>query len=741
MKTVLLVVALLWSVALQAQQQRQARISSARTQKDTNTYSIPVVTVEDEASKRRDITPLRGVEGVGIYEAKKSEVILLKNMTVNTASNNARQVYAKVSGIHVWDGDGAGSQLSVGARGLSPNRTSTFNTRQNGYDIAADALGYPESYYTPPLDGVNRIEIVRGAGALQYGTQFGGMLNFVMQQPPKDVPIRGSAKQTVGSFGYAQTFLTVGGTAGDVSYTSFYQYKHSDGWRPNSVLNAHNAYAAMTYAPSSKLDLHAEYTLYRYVAQQPGGLTDAMFASDPHQSVRARNWFQASWNVAALSGTYRFSSMTEINTRFFLVRAGRDVVGILDPVTMADLGGPRQLLSDEYANMGNETRLMHRYTMLDCVSALLVGVRLYSGSTHRQQGDGTDGSDADFTFAHPNDLENSDYTFPGKNVAVFAENMFTITPDFSITPGLRYEYIDTRANGWYRLRSFDYAGNLVADEKFNENITRIRSFVFAGLGVSYRPSSTLEIYGNIAQNYRAITFNDLRVVNPNYVVDPGLRDESGYNADIGVRGSLLSALHFDASVFYLRYNDRIGTILKSDQAPLYLPYRYRTNVADSRTIGLELMISADVLHLDSSTSEASLVPFINASVLDARYINTSNTAIANKEVETVPPVLVRTGLTYSNGAFSVSAQYSYTGRQYSDATNAVYTSTAIVGIVPAYGVVDCSVRYTWKWLSIDAGINNVLDARYFSRRADTYPGPGIIPADARTIFLSVRATL
>ena len=44
--------------------------------------------------------------------------------------------------------------------------------------MSADPLGYPESYYAPPIEAVTKIEYVSGAGALQYGSQLGGMLNF-----------------------------------------------------------------------------------------------------------------------------------------------------------------------------------------------------------------------------------------------------------------------------------------------------------------------------------------------------------------------------------------------------------------------------------------------------------------------------------------------------------------------------------------------------------------------------------
>ena len=72
-------------------------------------------------------------------------------------------------------------RLALQRGGLSPNRSWDFNVRQNGYDISADPYGYPEAYYNPQLQAVQRIEIVRGHGALQYGPQFGGMVNYILR--------------------------------------------------------------------------------------------------------------------------------------------------------------------------------------------------------------------------------------------------------------------------------------------------------------------------------------------------------------------------------------------------------------------------------------------------------------------------------------------------------------------------------------------------------------------------------
>ena len=132
------------------------------------------VVVTQRKEKVFGLKQLKPVEGTAIYAGKKSEVVLLSNVQGNLASNNARQIYAQVAGLNIYENSIGGLQLNIGGRGLDPNRTANFNTRQNGYDISADVLGYPESYYTPPAEALQEIQVVRGAASLQYGTQFGG---------------------------------------------------------------------------------------------------------------------------------------------------------------------------------------------------------------------------------------------------------------------------------------------------------------------------------------------------------------------------------------------------------------------------------------------------------------------------------------------------------------------------------------------------------------------------------------
>jgi Fe(3+) dicitrate transport protein len=677
---------------------------------------------------------LRDIEGTSVYAGKKTELIQMSNINANLATNNTRQIYARIPGLNIWEYDRGGLQLGIGGRGLSPNRSSNFNIRQNGYDISADALGYPESYYTPSAEALDRIEIVRGAAGLQYGPQFGGLVNFIMKEGPEDKRFAFTSRQTGGSFGLFNSFNSIGGTvAGNrLNYYTFYQYKRGDNWRPNSHYDQHNAYAHLAYDVNAKLKVTGEYTLMSYLAQQPGGLTDEQFEQDPSISTRARNWFKVDWNLIAIKLDYLFSDNTRLNWRTYTLQGNRKALGILSYINRPDNGGNRDLQADRYNNFGTELRFIHRYKLAgNSKSTFLAGTRVYRGLTYRKQGDGNDKSDADFTF---NGIEpdKSSFRFPGRNLALFAENIFQINKSWTITPGVRFEHINTKAEGYYyKLNIF------IPSEKIQEEKSNPRSFTLLGLGTAWKFDNGTELYGNISQNYRSINFNDLRVLNANARVDPDLHDETGFNADAGFRGNYKGWLYLDASVFYLRYNDRIGSIFTRDTS--FMTYRLRTNVSDSRNYGLEILLEGDVLNaIKGPATKYKLNLYTSLSLIDAKYMGSKNSAFDGNKVENVPPVLFRTGFSFGGKKFNVTYQYAYQSKQYSDATNAETTPTAVDGAIPALSVMDLSISYNWKLFTIYSGVNNLTNEKYFTRRADGYPGPGILPSDKRNWYVTLQ---
>lgn len=701
---------------------------------------LDAVEVQAEREATFGVARLRAVEGTSIYEGKKSEVVVLEAIAANLSANNPRQIFARVTGLNIWESDGAGLQLGIGGRGLSPNRTSNFNTRQNGYDISADALGYPESYYTPPAEALARIEVVRGAASLQYGTQFGGLLNFVFKRPPKEKPFEAVSRQTVGAFGYFGSFNSVAGTLGDgqFSYYAFYNRRQGDGWRPNAGFQLDNGFAALQFRPGERLSIGLEATVMGYLAQQPGGLTDAFFEQNPRQSIRDRNWFQIKWNLLAMTLDYRFTDRTRLNVRSFGLMARRQSLGALTPINNIDFGGNRTLIDGAFNNLGTEARVLHRYKWMGQEHTFVVGVRGYRGHSDAQQGDGSDGDGPDFEFLNPGDVEGSAYDFPSTNLAAFAEHIFTLSPTLTLTPGLRIEYIKTAASGYYKQRVFDAAGNLIVENREEEELGRRRSLLLMGLGVAYKPRPGVEWYSNVSQNYRAINFTDLRIDNPNGRVDPNIQDERGFTADFGFRFRKERSIYLDVTAFQVLYRDRIGLLLRSDEPPLFNDYRLRTNIADARILGVEGFCEWEILrYFAPADSLSSLSLFVNAALIDARYINTQDNSIRGRRVELAPPVMVRTGLSWQWRQFRLGGSLAYTSEHFTDATNARRTSSAVNGAIPAYMVADLSAGYRWRMFSLELSCNNLFDAAYFTRRADAYPGPGIIPADGRSWFLTL----
>ncbi len=689
-----------------------------------------------------DKIQLRKNEKMFVYHAKKSERIQLDKEEVNLATNNTRQIYGKIAGLNYIETSESGIGTEIGVRGLSAERSSNLNIRQNGYDISADALGYPDAYYVPPAQSIEVIESVRGAGALQYGTQFGGMINYRLKSChfTKDSIVL-EASKTAGSNSFLNSYSAIQAKKGKFSFYTNFIYKKGDGWKMNSEFNSKNFYFNTNYKLNKKLSFSTEFSHYYYLAQQPGGLTDALFLDDPSQSIRDRNWFSVSWNLPSLTVNYVRNANLEFSSKFFGLLANRKALGFLGNITRIDPLGEREMLLDNYLNIGNETKVVKRYSFNKNTNILVAGIRYFKGNTEKKQGLANAESGPNFTYNNPSLLEGSDYFFPSVNSSLFVENVLYLTKKLSLISGVRGEYISTNADGYYRLINTDLAGNVLTDETIIEQKQNDRQFVLFSAGLSYEFSPNFQVFANFSQNYRAINFNDLRITNSNFRVDPNLKDETGYNADIGIRGMCKETFGYDVSLFYLKYNNRIGFSLKTDPV-LFNTYRFRSNISESRNIGLEALFQLNFLKLFNITqSKTAILGFLNTSLVDGKYINSTEAAYQNKQVELIPNLIVRTGITLRKRQFSASYQFNYTSEQYTDATNSVFSSNAISGVIPSYWVSDISASYSYKSLKGQLNIQNLMNQTYFNKRAVGYPGPGIIPAPPRTVYFTLSLSL
>jgi Fe(3+) dicitrate transport protein len=707
------------------------------------------VVIEDRRNEMFGLTKLKDIEGTSIYAGKKTEVVILSKQMGNMAANTPRQVFSQVVGLNIYESNDGGLQLNIGGRGLDPNRSAYFNVRQNDYDISADILGYPESYYTPPAEGLDRIEIVRGAASLQYGSQFGGLVNFRMKAPVSNKKLVLTTRQTFGSYGLITNFTSLSGTVGKFSYYTYFNYKQGDGFQPNSEFKSYDYFGNFNYKFTENTSLGLDYTYFSYLAKQPGGLTDKMFTENPMQSNRTRNWFNVDWNLVALKFKHRFSSKTDFSFNLFGLYAMRKTVGFRDiRVSNSDDFGARDLITGKFSNWGIETKLLHRYNFMGNENAFVVGAKYYDADNTAKQGPGSSGSDADFNYAtdeFPQYRYQSDQTFPNKNVALFTENIFRINTKLSITPGIRFEYINTGTVGQFRTINVDNAGNVILDETEYDNRKLERSFVLLGIGLSYKPSGKFELYSNFSQNYRAVTFTDMRLLSSSSRIDPDLTDESGYTFDGGIRGKISNKITYDISAFGVAYNKKIGTV--EDNEGLKLK-KLTTNVGDAITYGLEAFTSIDLLPSLFNNGNENYVwtTFVNLAITQSEYLKSKKPGIEGNKVEFIPLINLKTGMSFGYKKFMSSLQLTYLSEQYTDATNSPTIENdnqyGIYGQIPSYYIMDLSFSYPFsKALKLETGINNLTDVKYFTRRATGYPGPGIIPSAPRTFYATLQLQL
>ncbi len=707
--------------------------------------NLSEVVIQNQKQKIFALNKLRDIEETAIYAGKKTEVISIEKLTANKATNNARQIFAQVVGLTINESSDGGLQLSIGGRGLDPNRTANFNTRQNDYDISADVLGYPESYYATPTEALNEIQVVRGAASLQYGTQFGGLVNFKIKKPTSK-PFEIVSRNTIGSFKLFTNFTSISGTNNKLSYYTFYNFKKGDGFRPNSKFESKNYFANLNYNFNDKNSLHFDYTHYSYLAQQAGGLTDEMFKENPLQSNRTRNWFAVNWNLFALRFKHKFDNNADFSLQLFGLDASRKAVGFRkNRVTDIDeVGLERDLIIGEFTNWGTEARFLKRYKINENSSAFLIGAKYYQAENSGIQNAGSSGSDPNFEIASdefPLSQNQSEYKYPNLNFAIFGENIFKLSQKFSITPGFRFENIKTQASGYFRKINLDNANNILLDVKINEDIVKNRNLFLLGIGLSYKPKNKIEFYGNLSQNYRSVTFNDIRTANPSFEVDANISDEKGFTSDIGFRGQIGDKFTFDTNIFGLYYDDKIGEFETTNLSKQII--RRRGNLGTAVTFGFETMFDWSLNKTFFKENEDfNWNVFSNISITDSEYLKSEIASVKGNKVEFVPLFNIKTGTGIGYKNFITSLQFTYLSSQFSSANLADRNNVnnGVSGQIPAYYVADFSASYKFKYFKLESGITNFTNNSYFTRRATGYPGPGIIPSDSRTFYITLEFT-
>ena len=697
--------------------------SQSKTTDTTQSKQLNDVIVQGYKNRESSIKQLTDVHQNFIIAGKKNEVISVQNLDANISEKTGRQIFAKIAGAFVYDMDGSGNQLNVSTRGLDPHRSWEYNVRQNGIMVNSDIYGYPASHYSAPLESIQKIELIRGTASLQYGAQFGGMIDYVTKQADTSRKISFESINSAGSYGLFSSYNAIGGTIGKLRYYAYYQKRVSDGYRKNATSDAEAQFMSLEYLFNSKLRLKAELGRSTYLYHLPGPLTDALFNADPRQSSRSRNYFSPDIFIPSLALDWKINESTNLNWTTSAVLGNRSSVQLIALANVAeDLNKNRQVDIDNFNSYTSELKLKKMYSIGTLSSVLVGGVRYINNDLHRRQlGKGTTAFDYDLSITGN---WGRDLHYKTQNVALFVENLIYLNPKLSISPAFRIESGVTKMSGTI---------NYLASEKVPNEIKH--SFPLFGINAQYKISPTIRAYTGWSQAYRPVIFSDIIPPTTLDKTDPNLKDAFGYNAEIGVSGTVKDRLSFDVSYFQLQYNNRIGSLILSDGNGQN--YVYKTNVGNTLTNGIEIYAELKTF----KTIKTRISIFTANSYFEGYYqkgnvvINGENKSIEGNRLETLPRWISRNGVRFQHKSLSGTVQYSYVADSFSDAMNTVTPSPdGAKGLVPAYSIVDLnfSLKFSNNY-SLRLGINNLTNEQYFTKRPTGYPGVGVWASDGRSI--------
>jgi Fe(3+) dicitrate transport protein len=669
------------------------------------------------------------VEGTRINSGKKTSFVKPKEFPT-FAGNDYREVMATTPGIVVSE-EPQSPIINFGYRGLNSQRSEFTQVLKDGVSIKNEQFGFPESHYTPILDAVERIEVIRAGAALQFGPQPGGAINFIMKMPRQDAPFHFTTRNVFGSYDYYRNFTEVDGTIGRLGYYFYYDHRQQEGFREaNSDYDLNGGSARLVWDVTNDSRFVLTLDAYDEEHGEPGGMRrreevnppNSVFVEDGFtQSSRFFDRFRLERYYATLEYQKFFSERTQLDIKAFggyLTRwSTRQRGGGFGTLPSGpDANTDSIQLRTDYTE-GLDARVRHDYNLFNDVSTITGGIYFYHALQDRRDERGQTPGAEHGALRNLNTGE----TWDG---AIFAENRFHFGR-LSIVPGMRLEFLEQSVD-----EEVNVSNPLHSQDDFN--------FVpLFGLGLDYIlvegeplvvPSAPVpgskgtdskkvvtpvvgpigpprvELYGTISQAYRPITYGELVPTGASSVVNGNLKEGEALQFEYGVRGKPFPYLNFDVGGFYFTFDDQVGEIILPNG------FTSTSNVGDARYIGFEAATELDVLALVNGGAPSpygNLMLYGNVTLLDAEFTSGPNNG---KTPAYAPNYQVKTGAIYSyKDTFKLALLGTLVDNEFGD------DGDSFEGFIPAYNVWDLTAEFRfWKGRAgVFAGIRNLFDESYW----------------------------
>lgn len=474
---------------------------------------------------------------------------------------SGNEIFRIKGGLHVVEEEGAGLRTNIGIRGLDPDRSRNILMLEDGIPVALAPYGEPEMYFTPNIDRMNGIEILKGNSSILFGPQtIGGVINYLTPDTPKEQQGRFSVKG--GDFGFFNSHFQYGNTINNIGFLTNYTRKQAENLGPTRfLLHDFNTKFQTGFSPVSqlvvKLGVYDETSNSTYV-----GLTQALYDSGENDFLRIAPDDQLSVRrySASINHKYLLSEGLQLNTSAFGYTTTRNwlrqdftyngsasnLTGISHgtddgsdgAIYLRNSTGQR---NRQFEVAGFEPRFQYRYNLGENTSKLDAGVRFLYERAYEQRVNGRKAG------VLSGDLQ-EDEIRTGNAVSAYLQNKLVANERLSILAGIRSENI------WYKREIFRLS--------YNDTLIVAKSDVFTlipGLGLNYNINATTGLFAGIHRGFAPPRTKDAI---SNSGEDLQLDAEKSWNSEIGIRVSG-KGIGFESTLFYMDFSNQVIPVSES----------------------------------------------------------------------------------------------------------------------------------------------------------------------------------
>jgi Fe(3+) dicitrate transport protein len=459
---------------------------------------------------------------------------------------SVNEALRKVPGLFARDEEGLGLRPNIGVRGTNPTRSSRVLLLEDGIPLTYAPYGDNASYYHPPIDRFQSVEVLKGSGQIAYGPMtVGGVINYVTPAPPARP--RSTVSLGGGNRNYFNAQGSYGATAGKVGYLFDYMRKQSDGARDHvsSKLNDVNGKGVISLSSAQTLTLRGNY--YSEDSNITySGLRQAEWDANPRGNPFVNDYFYTDRGGASATHLFAPSGQVALSTTFYSSVFRRHwwrqssnsaqrpsdsgdpaCAGMANLSTACGNEGRLRL----YRVFGIEPRAHALHNVFGVTAEADLGIRVHHERQERIQKNGDTPTARDGAIVEDNQRRNTAF-------AAFIQERLVFR-NFSVSPGIRVEHVlYDRTN---RLR------NVTGDTALTQ--------VIPGIGVSHSISRDLTWFAGLHRGFAPPRTEDIINNNTGGVID--LDPELSWNFELGARTEPRPGVKADATFFRMDYENQV----------------------------------------------------------------------------------------------------------------------------------------------------------------------------------------